>query len=193
MDRQRIVDFCLKWGELTELRILQIDNDVVVVWIKCNTESYMDEYTGTLFGIEIDDIRARKRDKKRRMKEQEKRIEALSWKDEIVRNLQCQIWLNCADLEVNLQCINWMKTYWFDCLIKWLLENSACPNWRTLLTRDNIKPNKEWKRFIDILEIKQKSLYEILIKKYEICTEHIAGNLFAINELWITFTVTIEL
>ena len=169
MEKKAIIDFWKKWSKLSYLRPIWRKTRFNAKCDKWKCELAMDQYDGKIFGIEINAIEARKRDQKEKEKEQEKRIEALKWKEEIVMNLECQIWNSCADLDINLQCIGWMKTFWFDCLAKWILEQSTCPNWRKELTRDNIRPNKEWKRFINILETEpEKPLWEVHQKEWKL-------------------------
>ena len=166
MKRRNINDFWVFWGKLTVLEIRQRKKKWIVNCRKCNRNSSIHLYNEKIFGVDIRVTGDRKRDLKKKNKEHEERLKKLSYREEIERNLQWQIWWSYADLDINLQWLTWLKTFWFDWLIKWIFHNSTCPNWREEITQFNIRPNKEWRKVIDILDIQSKRQEKYIWNKH---------------------------
>ena len=154
MNKRFILDFCVYWGKLARLIQVPRKNGCMAKWNKCGLESVMSRYKGKIFGIDIKIKKIlKKREKKDKRKEQEGWFEGLAWKEAIERRLEWKIWSNHVDLDVNLQWLTCTNTFWFDCLTKWMYLKSTCPMWKTQLNQLNIRPNKEWKQIINILEV----------------------------------------
>ena len=159
----KIIDFWFEWNQLAYLEKLFLNGSIpksIAKCKKCNKTSSLRSYTKEFFGIKIKQTIAENVDQNNF----ENNSELESIQNEKVKQIfRCQIWLNLADLENNLQWESCLATYWFDWLISWMLKNSTCPNWRRALTKYSIKQNKEWRKFFEILnEEKQKDpLWEV--------------------------------
>ena len=106
----------------------------------------------------------------------EERFKDLKCKEHIRRALECQIWFRWFDLNKNLQWWAWSKTYWFSCLLKWMLEKSAWPNWRTALHPSNVRVNNKWEKYFSIIETEANEQIGIKWEKHQekwscYCTE----------------------
>ena len=152
------VDFWKEWNQLAYLKEQYFRGENIVCCNKCHKTSQFNIYSLHFQGIEIKQVK----DSVRKVPINRKR--KININDEIMnnegvkRNLQCQICLNLIDLDINLQWDSCAKTYWYDCLMDWMLKNSTCPNWRIVLTKTTIHPSREWKKFIEILnEVKVKT------------------------------------
>ena len=152
---KEIVDFWVHWKQLAKLKMLRLGNEGKLTgnvrWEKWRKVSKSSIYTALFWGRII------KQNPKIEWKEESdlkmlaKRNETDLLNEEIRSLIQCQIWLNSINLDANLQWISWSKTYWFDCLMEWMLEDSTWPNCRIILTKSSIHLNREWKKFIEAL------------------------------------------
>ena len=136
------IEFWKRWDRLVELyqNEDQLDDDYLkdfAYWPNCKRKSKIDEYSRTLFGVEID-YDLKKRDSKRIQKAGENYLGKLVKKEEITRILEWSIWNEIVDLQINLQWIEWSKNFCFNCLILWILTVTTWPNWRVELTKSKI-------------------------------------------------------
>ena len=149
----KIIDFWKEWNNLAYLTLLKnvTSWSSIVRWGKWMKESKYNAYTKKLFGRNIRQTKTPKKALKSDLDNKDEFFDKLKWKEEVVSNLQWQIWFNYINLDINLQWDSWSKIFWFEWLIDWMLEKSSWPNWRTILTKTNIHSNKDWKKFIEIL------------------------------------------
>ena len=161
MNQPNICDFWIYWKRFARLNFVQ-GNNQNVVWTNCNLESAKEGYTWMFFGFNIGvwKKKFRKRDLKKIEKIKEERgnqIKALHCSEEMKKNLICNIWHFYVDLDWNLQCIQWTKTYWFYWLIRRIFNYPKCPNCKTEITKDKIQPNIEWKKYTHTSEVESKN------------------------------------
>ena len=146
--KEEFFEFCKYW----RMPLSIISNDSLFwlneKWEKLYKVSTSEEYTGCLFGV---DINKWMKEKKNKRKKQDEWIDSLVKKRDFKKNIECQIWHYCVDFDINLQWLYWFKTYCFDWLIQWIASNSTCPDWKIKLNKHNIRMNKEWKNFADVI------------------------------------------
>ena len=151
------IEFCKKCDRLVQLLISkeQLEDEYklgTVYWPKCLKESNESEYNHTLFGNQIE-WDERKRDIKNKKKINEEILDRIADNSELSKILECSICDSPIDLQVNLQWMDWLNNYCFDWLIFRILTESTCPNWDVELTKEKIRPNKEWNQLIKILNV----------------------------------------
>ena len=146
-----IIDFCIKWNQLSELKQIRNINTFhdEVRWGKWDKRSRFSYYTKVFYGHAIKQTYDSENNSED--SEKEEIPNAVLQNDEVKQIIECLVWHNSIDIDVNLQWLSCSKTFCFDWLMRWMLERSSCPNWRTALTKSGIHPNKEWKKFIEIL------------------------------------------
>ena len=185
----KIIDFWESWNKLSNLKQWAKNIKSSIIYVQCskwNSSSRLDKYTKKIFGYNISQVKDQKRIQED-IELRNKYFNKIQWKEEIMSELQCQIWFNLIDLDINLQWVSCTKIYWFDWLLDWMLQKSTCPNWRISLTKSSIHPNKEWKKFVEILKAESEKIKE------PICIIHkIESNLYWIecnSCVWIEWVI----
>ena len=147
---ESIIDFWRRWNYLSTLKYRCGKNSVqskeVVVCDICKKESYAKYYSKVLFDIGIPQHSRNKRLTKEEIKAKQEYEDTFNVSDDIKKIFKCSIWEQLTDLDKNLQCNSWLKTYWFNWLIWELLDSSKCPFWYKNINKNDLQVNKEWKK-----------------------------------------------
>ena len=167
-----IIDFWIYWNRLVKLKYpSDKPNNWMATWTHWNETSLLKKYEGKVFDFPINISKKNKREQKEETKNRISNINDINLQEEVKEILEWQIWSLQIDLDKNLQCLSWSRTFWVDCLINWIYRKSDCPNWREELNLHRIRPNKELRKFIEAWESNYLKSNKILCDKHnEECT-----------------------
>ena len=159
-----IIDFWVHCCRLTKLTYPDNkQNDCMATWTNWTEQFLRNRYEGKIFGFPIA-INKKKREQKEEDKHHSIDIGNERINSEVEENLEWQICSLQIDLDKNLQCLSWSRTFCFDWLIDWIYRKSTCPNWREILNQQKIRPNKELKKFIGMMKMKPNKERNALCK-----------------------------
>ena len=150
MEKEVLTDFWEWWDKLASLEVEEEkdkDDMEVVKWSRCNQISLLARYSGKMYGIDIDRYKRKWIKTKMSINEYIEEFGIFYINEDIKENLEWQLWSNYIDLETNLQCILWERTFCFDCILEWMNTNSSWPNWGQELKKSDLKPNNELIRY----------------------------------------------
>ena len=175
-----IVDFCSQWERLSELtrKFRGHTPTKNMYWHKWREYSDSSIYTLKFHGLKIPQQRDFEEVQQPKAMNDLIKLNSASNDEERIYP-KWPICFNLINPNANLQWGSCSITFCFNCLIKWMLENSTWPNWRINLTKPFVHPNKEWKTLINILKKKLEK------PKYPLCEEHKEkSKLFWVNWNW---------
>lgn len=138
-----IKDFCKYCQKFSYLERMVIQGLDCYEWFKWSEVIDVELYDSKFLGVKIDLDKVKEIDENASQDYDFKIINTLGKKQsrDIKKLIECQICKDDIDKEANLMCISCSTTWWFNCILRWLLTDERWPNCKTELNSEKLAKN----------------------------------------------------